>query len=475
MNKHRLRLVQFVIIQLFVLSIFVTDQVFSAETIILRDDQDSYRLGLNLDYFEDPKGEYKLTEIDIFRQSGRFQRSQKNVPSFGYTRSVYWAYFVVENPSSTNKSLLLELAHPFMKQVTLYYSANGKQFVKETKGLQIDKSKEEIDNRNHVFEINFPASSETEFYMRFENLGPMSFPLSLWTPKQQSKHAVFEQIMLGGFYGVFFALLIYNFVIFLSLRDKSYLLYVVYLIFIIIYQLAVDGIGYQYLWPGNRWFSLNSAIITWNLVTAAYIFFSRSFLNIYSYTRTFDKILLSVAGLSVLNAILSQIWDMIWSLNIAFYCQIIGTVLMILVSVLGIRKNSRPAKFYFGAMMFLLTGAIFTLLKNNGTLPPIWVTNWGAHVGTTAEVILLSIGLADRINAMRNEKYLAQKSATKANKEALINKQLYIDTLEKTEKRIRQIFDNAVEGIFQFSDDHQLFSQILLWPLCSDMDRNGRC
>ena len=192
MNKHRLRLVQFVIIQLFVLSIFVTDQVFSAETIILRDDQDSYRLGLNLDYFEDPKGEYKLTEIDIFRQSGRFQRSQKNVPSFGYTRSVYWAYFVVENPSSTNKSLLLELAHPFMKQVTLYYSANGKQFVKETKGLQIDKSKEEIDNRNHVFEINFPASSETEFYMRFENLGPMSFPLSLWTPKQQSKHAVFE-------------------------------------------------------------------------------------------------------------------------------------------------------------------------------------------------------------------------------------------------------------------------------------------
>ena len=452
MNRYRLLLIA----QFLVLSMLLTYQAFSAETIVLKQDQESYQLGLNLDYFEDAKGEYKLPEIDMLRQSNRFQRSQKKVPSFGYTRSVYWAYFMVENPLITPKKLLLELAHPFMKQVTLYYSVDGKPFKKEIKGLQVDRSENEIGNRNHIFEMEFPGSSSTRFYMRFENEGPMSFPLTLWNTKAHLKKADLEQIVLGGFYGVVFALLIYNFTIFLSLRDKSYLFYVVFLGLLIVYQLTVDGIGYQYLWSGKRWFSLNSAIISWNLVLAAYIIFSRSFLNIKSYTTILDNLLKFIVGMLVLNAILSQFWDMIWSLKIAFLAQTVGTLLLILISVLGIRNNSRPAKLYFGAMVFLLTGTILTLLKNSGVLPQNLITVWGVHFGTTAEVILLSIGLADRINEMRKEKFIAQREAIEAHQEALVSKQLSIDTLKKTEKRIQQIFDNAVEGIFQFSENHQL-------------------
>lgn len=140
---------------------------------------------------------------------------------------------------------------------------------------------------------------------------------------------------------------------------------------------------------------------------------------------------------------------MILSLKIVFYCHLIASLIMVWISIICIRKGSRPAKFYFVAMLCLLSGTIITLLKNANILPQNILTIWGSHWGTTAEILLLSIGLADRINSINSERLLAQR-------EAIDNKQMYIETLEKAEKRISQIFNNAVEGIFQISADNRL-------------------
>ncbi len=425
-----------------------TSDASSVQPVVLNSDQVQYRLGPNLSYYEDKKGDFSFQKIKQALQAGQFIPLEKRNPSFGYTNSVYWAHVVIRNPLQTKKELLLELAHPFMKSITIYHMADEKGFSKKTGGLQLRRTEQEVSSRNHMFSFTFAPMSETRLFMRFENGGPMSFPLTLWESNAFINKVDLERLILGIFYGVFFALLIYNFTIFISLKDKSYFYYVIFLGAMILYQLSADGIGYQYFWKANQWFSVNS-ILLWNVIILTYLGFSRSFLETKIHAPKLDKILITIGYFVLFGIILSQFLGMMLNLKIALYCQITATLLLFWISIISIRNQSRSAKFYFVAMIFLLTGSLITLLKNAGVLPQNVITIWGVHWGSTAEVLLLSVGLADRINTIKNERLLAQKSA-------IANKQLYIETLKKAERRVNQIFNNAVEGIFQISRDNQL-------------------
>ncbi len=57
----------------------------------------------------------------------------------------------------------------------------------------------------------------------------------------------------------------------------------------------------------------------------------------------------------------------------------------------------------------------------------MFITDYGIQIGNALMVVLLSLGLADRINSMRKERYLAQKAVVKAQKEA-------VDNLKKADK-----------------------------------------
>lgn len=420
----------------------------SVEPVILSSDQVEYTLRRHLSYCEDLKGDFSFQKIKTALKNRQCTPLGDRNPSFGYTASTYWAHVVIKNPLQIEKKLLLELTYPFMKNITIYHSVGGRLVTRMTGGLELRRTEQEVNSRNHVFSFTFAPMSENCLTMRFENGGPMSFPLTLWEMKAFINKVGLERIILGLFYGVLCALLIYNFTIFVFLRDKSYLYYVIFLAVVILYQLGADGIGYQYFWKASQWFSVNS-IILWHTIIITYLYFSRSYLELVKYVPRLDKILILIICAVFVDAILALFWNMIYALKIALFIQIFGTLFLVWISILCIRGRSRPAKFYFGAMVFLLTGALVNLLGNAGFLPQNVFTIWGVHWGITGEALLLSVGLADRINSIKNERLLAQNAA-------IANKQLFIDTLQKAEQRIKQIFNNAVEGIFQISSDNDL-------------------
>jgi len=411
---------KFLILLFILVTILKTNLIFAISVVEIKEGTPNYQLGLHVDYLEDKKGIFSLDEVKSTRLSNHFQTSNKEVPSFGYTNSVYWLRFTIKNPLSYQKRLFLVLNHPFMKHISIYYSNKENQFIKKVAGLAIDPSTVDIKNRNHLFDIDFPPHSETKFYMRFENGGPMGLPLALYEPDFLLNKVDFEHLIMGIFYGIVLALLIYIFFIFTAIRDRSYFLYILVLGAILFYQLTVDGFGYQYLWSNSKWMRINSAIISWNLGIATYVTFSKSFLNARKNTPKLNIVLLALIGLSVLNAGYSQMGDMLFCVKNAAYLQLSASLLTLVISIICILKKERSAYFYTGAMLFFLSGVTVTLLKNAGSLPSNFITNWGAHIGTAAEVLLLSIGLADRINIINKERHLAVQSKERAERHRLI-------------------------------------------------------
>ncbi len=439
-----------------VLFVFFTNSIFAAPSIILKEGQVKYTLGRYLDYLEDPDGKLSIEDILNPQISLQFTASKRETPSFGYTDSTYWVRFTITNPLNKKIDLQLEHQQSFMNYVDFYSFGDGHTLNKKTSGRRSVVEKNKFKYRFHVFNLKMEPLSKSEFYLRFQNSGPMILPLYIWTPKEFRAKVNYGQTLLGIYYGIMGIMLLYNLFIFFSLRDKSYLYYGFFISMMIWYQLNADGLGYQYLWSDSKWMAQKAVTVAWNLTIFGYIVFSRSFLKTSDNTPKLDKILLLLSGLTLINAIFSQLGYMMLSFKIGGIVQTFGTLLLIIISLICINKKYRAAYFYFGAMMAVLFGAASTLLKNAGFLPDSILTAYGAHFGSAIEVVLLSLGLADRIRTIRREKYLIQQSAMKAQQEALENELTAIKKLKTAENRIGEIINNAIEGIFQFSFDRKL-------------------
>ncbi len=108
----------------------------------------------------------------------------------------------------------------------------------------------------------------------------MIFPIYIYSPYAFSENVNDEMILFGIYFGILFVMMIFNVFIFFSIRDKSYLYYVLYIFTTFMGYLALNGFFSQYVLPDNP-VIVNKAVpffISTMLCLAS--IFSKSFLNL---------------------------------------------------------------------------------------------------------------------------------------------------------------------------------------------------
>lgn len=151
---------------------------------------------------------------------------------------------------------MLEVAYPPLDSLQLYLSdgQGGYRLARDTGDTRPWASRE-IRQGNYLFELELQPEQPQRVYLRVESEGSIQVPLSLW-----SQHAYLEAqpgriYVLGMIYGVLLAMLVYNLFIYISIRDQSYLFYILYIAAFGLYQVSVNGAGVQFLWPDRPWWA----------------------------------------------------------------------------------------------------------------------------------------------------------------------------------------------------------------------------
>src|SRR5690606_9999891 len=96
-------------------------------------------------------------------------------------------------------------------------------------------------------------------------------PLALW--ETLSKQSLF----LGIYIGVIVIMAVYNFFLYLSIKDRSYIYYVFYVAGTGITQVGIKGLNFQYLWPQSPHFEYKSVILFACLSCIAALLFTIKF------------------------------------------------------------------------------------------------------------------------------------------------------------------------------------------------------
>ena len=389
------------------------------------------RLAPYVDYLEDPN--QLLTFNDILQQTAvslNWQRSDK-IPNFGYTQSAYWFRISLDNLGRINDELLLEVSYPLLDSIKVFYVVSGRLISSYQTGDTFDFAGRPISHRHFVFPIPDTSADEMEVYFRVQSDGTVELPVTLWQEKAFWEKEQSLLIVKGTYYGIILIMVIYNLFIYVSVREASYFYYVCYALFLLLFQLGIDGVAYQFLWPSSAaWHSVSFvmfAAFTLNFLCL----FSNSFLKLHERNLLASRamllgsivMLICTVGALILPYRLAMQMVVALSVPISLGCFAIGLYMLISGVVV--------ARYFIIAWTAFLSGVVALSLSKIGLLPINFFTNNALQIGAAIEVVLFSLALADRINTDKKEKLVAKQDA--------------INNL----KKFKSLYDNAIEGIFQ--------------------------
>ncbi|MFC6301385.1 response regulator [Pseudomonas sp. CCM 7893] len=386
----------------------------------------SLPLGQVMQVLEDPSGTLDIKDVSSQGNADRFKPHDKATLNAGYSRSVFWLkvdlHYLPRNPHPP-RTWLLELAYPPLNHLDLYQAdgAGGYRLATRT-GSAMPFSSREIRQSNYLFKLDFAPDQQETLYLRLQSQGSIQAPLTLWSSTAYLEQQPLRLYVLGVIYGVLLGMLIYNLFIYLSVRDTSYLYYILYIASFGLYQLSVNGVAVQYFWPNSPWWA-NAAVPF--LIGSAALFgslFARSFLHTALYSRWLNRLLVGLAVCGAGVMVLALLTSYALALRLATGLALIFTVTIFVAAIKAWYCGQRMARYFIIAWSAFLIGGVVNTLMVLGYLPNVFLTMYASQIGSALEVALLSLALADRINSMREQQ--AQTLFDASQKLEALNQQL---------------------------------------------------
>ena len=403
--------------------------ILHSEPLIIDKDLKSVTFGKNIQYFEDIDNIYTIGSISA--PDVEWTQSNQDAFNFGFSKSAFWFKFDAENPTEDNIEWFFEIGYPLLDSLILFYQNESGDWTKKVTGDLLNHSNRDIDSTNFVFtQIIKPGIQQ--YYFKVKTDSSSNFPVLALSPAEYYKIVMEKLPILWMYNGIMFIMIIYNLFIFLSSKDLSYLFYVGFIISLLLLQMTLNGQAFQYLWPNSIWWG-NKASPFFTVMTCltAALFF-REYIHTRTIHKKTDKVLLYII---ILPATLIIAYTFIGSYRLA---MISGTALAMITMVILFTMltfhavtGSRPARFAMIAFLGMIIGIGLFTLKTFGVLPSNFLTTWGLQIGSALIVVLLSLGLADKINEMRKG-MSNMNSELEKNRDNISERAVYLEDVVKS-------------------------------------------
>ncbi|TGL21098.1 PAS domain S-box protein [Leptospira yanagawae] len=367
-------------------------------------------------------------------------------PNLGFSGSIFWVRIEVANPTNSLLRWNLLFDFPLIDEIQIF----GEPLPKDSKRILGDSivfSERNIDYRNPVFPLESPANTKFVYYLKIQSESTIPLTLSVWTEREFNEKLSKEQMIFGVFYGILFVMIAYNFFIYIFTYEKSYLLYLFFISSIFFFHLVNNGFAFQYFWP-NWVFWANYSLpffICLSCITG--VIFTNNYLSLKKHLPKISKLIWVWVGILVLFSVVT----FFLTYRIAMVTSILLTVptalLLVYSGTYTYIANVRTSRYYLISWAFFLLGVLLYSLKSLGFLSDNNITRWTIQIGTALQTILLSLGLADRINFL-----------TRSLRENLRDLSHAKIKIEESEKRFREIFQGSDEVILMMNEDFQIIN-----------------
>ena len=322
--------------------------------------------------------------------------------NLGYQNNAYWFRINLEESRSNPSDLVFVLNYPLLEKVD-FYILEGEKIQKMETGSARELKSRSLEHRLINVKISLSNISSKTMYYRIQTRTSLQGGGVLKNLEEFYESKVSDTLYLGIYYSGILVLILYNIFIFFFLREKVYFYYFMQQIMFVLIQMSLNGTLFYWISEKIPGLDLDIIVPTIDFMLIFTIEFALSFLaitikdkfiyNILYYTKRFLIIILSA------SFFIQYKYGVIFSILLI----IIVLSLLLFTSVQKVLGKYKPANYYLLANLLLILGGIIYSFKTLGLLPANLFTEYTFQIGSLSQAILLSLGLAYRIDLMRIE------------------------------------------------------------------------
>lgn len=420
-------------------------------------DHDSVSLTEYFSVLEDPTQSLTLADVQKRDMASRFTGGQApaEAVNYGFTQSAYWLRLRLSNPSDQPVERMLEVGYAVLSDIQFHQPIASGAYQSVTTGAASPFSTRSYPDRFFVFPLTLPAHAEQVVYLRIRTESSLLVPAKLWTPAAFHAHQRDDYVLQAWYFGMASAMILFNLLLFIALKDSIYLLYISFVLFTALSISAVNGLGKEFIWPDSTLWANVAASIFYVCMYVALLLLMRRMLNMREIVPRLDRMAKVLIGLNLLLLIGAVVSPQTFAFPARLLFGATGLLTLSIGAYCAVFKRQRIAVIFVAAYFMFILGPILIGMKLQKVLPVNFLTTNGILIGSVLEMLLMAFALAYRFTMIRRQatEDVAQANASLAQRLQAREAELTASHLRLREIEHRQTLSQERQRLMQDMHD----------------------
>lgn len=410
----RLRVFRFALFPAFLFIWFVVPSVAHAQVfapgvpqqcVDVGDVRDSANILSNLSYYVDGSTTLQAPWQNLPAEAFEPLPHVNDASMFPFIGSTYWLRFCLHNSGGSARSLVLAFGPPLIQELDFYPMAPGAQSYQT--GNSRPFSTRDLNHPAYHFALDLDAGEQQGFYLRLRTNAALSLMAEVYDERHYRTEKDLELGAYGIFAGVFLGLILYNLMLYVSVRQASALWYIAFASATFSLLLFFDGRFNQYVLPDYPAVNYQLTLLNYALASIAAGMFYRSFLKLARYP-VLDRVglgLLCVFSLGLLVAYMISTGSFVqlaglFAVSVAVYYGFI-------VSFYLLYRGEPEARYFLVAQSLFILVVLDRSLFNVGITERYYVF-YSPSAGLAGSMVMLAYAVG---RTLHDDKDKAQQQA----------------------------------------------------------------
>lgn len=367
--------------------------------------------GDEIRWLSDDKGTLTFQQVSSAEGDKHFKDNPDFYPQNHNLKLWYWYKVKIKfNQNMHHRQCLLEFFDQTTNDITAYIPDSNGRYTTLKAGTQYNFAQRLFMHKNFEFNIPDPKPGEYTCYFRVKSVEKVNVIIVYRTLDYFVHYALTEYLTYGLFYGMILIFCFHNLLMFMAVKRLQYLFYVLYILSVGLYEMCVDGIAFQYIWPSAPQWNEYAYGVALFLLSAFALEFTKELLQVKTRARGLYYLIQCVLVLRTVYFFYCFFFNR--GLFIYKYIDSITLAIAFCTGIVVWKQGFKPARFFVLGYTFLFFGffikAATVLGLNIGPVNRVF-GHYSLSISFVLEMVFLSFSIGDQVRLLRKEKDQAQE------------------------------------------------------------------